>query len=231
MLKGTITDVPTASNDPLFILHHAFVDYILEMWIRRYHGDFKPPPGSQSAAKGHNYNDLIVPFLPLVQANEMLVESTELGWTYESLDGLDIDTSSCESWESEALIASNGSESFRQNRLRDMDLKQAMSMKLRPLYALVKTLFTLTLEPKFSSDQLMSNYHICMLTSEELVFQIPPNCDKLLFQNNLILPDVLTPFSWYSCSAKLEQPQTRHKQLKQNTFAYSKELYICTKVF
>ena len=91
MLIGTFTKVPIAANDPLFMSHHAFVDYILEMWIRRYHGEYQPPAGNNSAAKGHNYDDVIVPFLPIVRVHEMLVESTELGWTYESLDGLDLD--------------------------------------------------------------------------------------------------------------------------------------------
>ena len=91
MLEGTFTNVPIAANDPLFMSHHAFVDYILEMWIRRFHGEYQPPAGDNSAAKGHNYDDVIVPFLPIVHVHEMLIESTKLGWTYESLDGLDLD--------------------------------------------------------------------------------------------------------------------------------------------
>ena len=91
MLIGTFTNVPIAANDPLFMSHHAFVDYILEMWIRRFHGEYQPPAGNISAAKGHNHDDVIVPFLPIVRVHEMLVESTELGWTYESLYGLDLD--------------------------------------------------------------------------------------------------------------------------------------------
>ena len=91
MLVGTITNVPIAVNDPLFLSHHAFVDYILEMWIRRFHGEYQPPAGNNSAAKGHNHDDVIVPFLPIVRVHEMLVESNELGWTYESLYELDLD--------------------------------------------------------------------------------------------------------------------------------------------
>ena len=91
MLIGTFTNVPIAANDPLFMSHHAFVDYILEMWIRRFHGEYQPPAGNNSAAKGHNHDDVIVPFLPIFRVHEMLIESTELGWTYESLYGLDLD--------------------------------------------------------------------------------------------------------------------------------------------
>ena len=51
MMNGTMTDVPSASNDPFLTYHHVFVDYILEMWIRRHNGEFQPPPGNDPATK------------------------------------------------------------------------------------------------------------------------------------------------------------------------------------
>ena len=164
MINGTITDVPGASNDPLFILHHAFVDYILEMWIRRHHGEFKPAPDDISAAKGHNYNDIIVPFLPIVRAHEMLVESTVLGWTYESLDGLDIEEPDSEIAHSQQVM----------NKPNDTFTHQVLHED--------------------------TQYRICMLNSKHLVFQIPLDCNELLFPNNLVLPRLLVPLSWYKCS-------------------------------
>ena len=33
-LNGTMSDVALSPNDPIFIAHHAFVDYLYEIWIR-----------------------------------------------------------------------------------------------------------------------------------------------------------------------------------------------------
>ncbi|VDP94321.1 unnamed protein product [Echinostoma caproni] len=35
-LNGSWFDVSTSPNDPVFILHHAFVDKLFELWLRKY---------------------------------------------------------------------------------------------------------------------------------------------------------------------------------------------------
>ena len=91
MLLGVLSIVPLAANDPIFVNHHSMVDYLLEVWIRRYHGDYQPPPGSSRAHKGHNYNDSLVPFLPLYTTSYFLQESTQFGYTYDPLEGLEFE--------------------------------------------------------------------------------------------------------------------------------------------
>ena len=219
MINGTITDVPGSPNDPLFILHHGFVDYILEMWIRRYHGEFKPSPEDTSAAKGHNYNDLIVPFLPLVRAHEMLVQSTTLGWTYESLNGLDLEM-----------------KYYHVSDVPNPEMSQSKVQSANPEFSPTFVSDTI-LQPKFvdmwerisSSNSKPSNtfssqvvnkakqFNICMLNSKRLVFQVPMDCSKLLFPSNLVLPRLLVPLSWYKCS----QPNTE-------TDENANVLHVCT---
>ena len=222
MLNGTFTDVPTASNDPLFILHHAFVDYILEMWIRRYHGEFKPSPEDTSAAKGHNYNDLIVPFLPLVRAHEMLVESTTLGFTYESLNGLDIDSPDCElngTYHNDSIVIESdlpmaSKEMFSHHKNHGKSLP-ANNFKVPLTYH----------QYYYQQQQLNPGYHVCIIPAGEVSFQIPPNCDQVLFQRNLILPKILLPFSWYYCS--LQRLLSARSLLKTPDI---NQYYFCTKV-
>ena len=33
-LNGTMTPVPLSANDPIFLAHHVFVDYLLEIWMK-----------------------------------------------------------------------------------------------------------------------------------------------------------------------------------------------------
>lgn len=222
-MNGTITDVPIASNDPLFMLHHSFVDYILEVWIRRYHGDFKPSADDTTAAKGHNYNDVIVPFLPLVTAHEMLVESTTLGWTYESLDGLDLENKACELWLTKNSSDTNilypktaKSESyatkipeFLPGRKSDEQVIK-LTARVKEVPGTANKFFSIMSKPrnsnsremifKVSNDLSEPNHYACVLTSKELFFQIPKRCDELVFPSNLLLPENLTPLMWYGCS-------------------------------
>ena len=227
MMNGTMTDVPTASNDPVFPLHHAFVDYILEMWIRSHNGTFQPPPGDDIAAKGHNYNDIIVPFLPIYRVREMFVKSERLGWTYESLEGLDIDSFSCKLHEfdndSEVLYPDSSWTQLQEtlpesehgqntNRVKNMQSLQHLQESSTDS-AMKDKSSSITNKPQLPVESHVWNKNayyqqeiptksVCVFTSQELVFQIPSAaaCDKLTFQSSIILPSRLIPFSWYSCT-------------------------------
>ena len=77
--------VDSASNDPIFPLHHSFLDRIYEKWLRRYNKD-----GSVLyllyAPIGHNRHDLVVPFFPLYPHQQMVKKSFEFGYEYEYVD-------------------------------------------------------------------------------------------------------------------------------------------------
>ena len=77
--------VPSAANDPIFYLHHSFVDRILEKWLRK----FKKNASVLSkfdAPIGHNKNDVIVPLIPLYTHGEMFRKSLDFGYEYEDVD-------------------------------------------------------------------------------------------------------------------------------------------------
>ena len=89
-LGGHMRIVPSASNDPIFFLHHANVDRLFESWIRKFNGNL--PDYSMTASgghPGHNLNDYLVPFFPLRTNADMYKRSSELGFRYDMLQQTD----------------------------------------------------------------------------------------------------------------------------------------------
>ena len=83
-MGGHMRVVPTASNDPIFFLHHANIDRIFEAWLRKFKGnrpDYMPVSGGHP---GHNLRDYLVPFFPLKTNDDMYKVSSELGFTYDT---------------------------------------------------------------------------------------------------------------------------------------------------
>ena len=83
-MGGHMRVVPTASNDPIFFLHHANIDRIFEAWLRKFNGnrpDYMPVSGEHP---GHNLRDYLVPFFPLKTNDDMYKVSSELGFTYDT---------------------------------------------------------------------------------------------------------------------------------------------------
>ena len=75
-------DVPSASNDPIFHLHHAFVDRIYEKWLRKFKKD-SSVLSQFNAPLGHNRKDVIVPLFPVYTHEEMFRQSFDFGYEYE----------------------------------------------------------------------------------------------------------------------------------------------------
>ena len=83
--------VASASNDPIFFLHHANIDRLFESWLRKSGGN---PPSGYSMTEagghpGHNLNDYLVPFFPLKTNADMYKRSSELGFHYDMLQRTD----------------------------------------------------------------------------------------------------------------------------------------------
>ncbi|CAB3998065.1 tyrosinase-like, partial [Paramuricea clavata] len=78
-------DVPSASNDPIFHLHHSFVDRIYEKWLRKFEKD-SSVLSKFNAPLGHSKNDVIVPMFPVYTHKEMFRKSLDFGYEYEDVD-------------------------------------------------------------------------------------------------------------------------------------------------
>ena len=76
VVGGVMGDVPSASNDPIFPLHHSFVDRIYEKWLRKFN----------NAPIGHNKDDVIVPLDPVYTHQQMFKKSFEFDYDYDDVD-------------------------------------------------------------------------------------------------------------------------------------------------
>ncbi|KAM6985171.1 tyrosinase [Aplochiton taeniatus] len=83
-MNGSMSSVQGSANDPIFLLHHAFVDSIYEQWLRRHRPSPSQYPES-NAPIGHNRDYHMVPFFPLHRNREYFVSSKELGYEYSYL--------------------------------------------------------------------------------------------------------------------------------------------------
>ena len=85
MIGGMMGEVPTSSNDPIFILHHCFVDQIFEKWLRKYKKDASVLSAAE-APIGHNRVDVIVPMFPVYTHEELFSKSFSFGYDFEGVD-------------------------------------------------------------------------------------------------------------------------------------------------
>ncbi|THD27125.1 Tyrosinase [Fasciola hepatica] len=85
MIQGSMAGTATATNDPIFILHHAFIDKLYSMWYRKYR-----PPVTAYPAKGvrpgHAGDDFMVAIYPLARNSDMFVDTTALGYDHDDPD-------------------------------------------------------------------------------------------------------------------------------------------------
>ncbi|XP_020778725.1 tyrosinase-like [Boleophthalmus pectinirostris] len=83
-MNGSMSSVQGSANDPIFLLHHAFVDCIYEEWMRRHRPALSQYPES-NAPIGHNGGYFMAPFLPLHRNREFFISSKDLGYEYSHL--------------------------------------------------------------------------------------------------------------------------------------------------
>ena len=72
VVGGAMGDVSSASNDPIFALHHSFVARIYEKWFRKFN----------NAPIGHYKDDVIVP----LYHQQIFKKSFEFGYDYDDVD-------------------------------------------------------------------------------------------------------------------------------------------------
>uniref|UniRef100_A0A3Q2PRU3 Tyrosinase n=1 Tax=Fundulus heteroclitus TaxID=8078 RepID=A0A3Q2PRU3_FUNHE len=83
-MNGSMSSVQGSANDPIFLLHHAFVDSLYEQWLRRHTPSPSQYPESD-APIGHNGDYHMAPFIPLHRNKEYFISSKDLGYEYSYL--------------------------------------------------------------------------------------------------------------------------------------------------
>ncbi|CAH8540196.1 unnamed protein product [Dicrocoelium dendriticum] len=83
MIQGSMQSTATASNDPIFMLHHTTIDKIFSMWYRRHQPDFSAYP-NEAVRPGHKRDAFMIAFFPPVRNGEMFVDVNALGYDYEN---------------------------------------------------------------------------------------------------------------------------------------------------
>ncbi|XP_056409942.1 tyrosinase-like [Hyla sarda] len=83
---GTMAQVPISCNDPMFFFHHAFVDKIFNVFITT-RGLTKNSYPADNAIYGHGAYSCISPFHTCYRHRDMMVPSTQLGYTYSVFNG------------------------------------------------------------------------------------------------------------------------------------------------
>ena len=84
-LGGHMRVVPSASNEPIFFLHHANIDRIFEAWLRKFNGNRPLYTTISGDHPGRNPGDYLVPLFPLKTHAHMYTISSELGFSYDDM--------------------------------------------------------------------------------------------------------------------------------------------------
>ncbi|XP_018419180.1 PREDICTED: tyrosinase-like [Nanorana parkeri] len=85
-LGGTMSEVPISSNDPIFVLHHCFIDKIFEVWIRRHNAT--PDDYPENDQRGQGPNECSTPYFPCYRNKDFLRHSNNFGYTYSRYQGM-----------------------------------------------------------------------------------------------------------------------------------------------
>jgi hypothetical protein len=85
---GSMMMLETSASDPIFFMHHCYVDLIFEEWLRTWQPSVPGPNVApvSGAPAGHNLYDCLAPFFPLANHSPYFAQSTNVGYTYDVLD-------------------------------------------------------------------------------------------------------------------------------------------------
>jgi len=84
---GSMEMLEWSASDPIFFMHHCFVDLIFETWLRN-NNPAVPGPNTaptSGAPYGHNLYDCLGPFFPLMNNAYYFHQSTNFAYTYDVL--------------------------------------------------------------------------------------------------------------------------------------------------
>ena len=80
-MRSSNNDVAVSPNEPLFFLHHSFVDKIFDTWLRKTNADANALPSY--AQPGHAREDPVVPAFPRMLQKDFFKVSHDLGFLYD----------------------------------------------------------------------------------------------------------------------------------------------------
>uniref|UniRef100_A0A8C5PIA1 Tyrosinase copper-binding domain-containing protein n=1 Tax=Leptobrachium leishanense TaxID=445787 RepID=A0A8C5PIA1_9ANUR len=84
-IGGTMAQVPISANDPIFVLHHCFIDKIFEAWILKNKAVPRNYPDNKNP--GHGPRECATPFFPCFFNEATMRSSSMFGYTYSNLQG------------------------------------------------------------------------------------------------------------------------------------------------
>lgn len=82
MIDGSMCCSATATNDPIFLLHHAFVDKLFNFWLKLRRPKLEDFPNS-NVRPGHSRDSFLIGLMPLARSSDMFCESSLLGYEYD----------------------------------------------------------------------------------------------------------------------------------------------------
>ncbi|XP_075699901.1 tyrosinase-like [Rhinoderma darwinii] len=80
-IGGTMGQVPISANDPIFVLHHAYIDKLFEDWIQKNNASSDTYP--ENIHPGHEPRECAMPFFPCVTNKHLLQTSINYGYKYK----------------------------------------------------------------------------------------------------------------------------------------------------
>ncbi|XP_069805876.1 tyrosinase-like [Dendropsophus ebraccatus] len=83
---GTMSQVEISANDPMFLLHHCFVDKIFEQWLLRHNGT--PDNYPENGQLGQGPNECTTPYFPCYRNKDFLRSSSHMGYEYSVYKGM-----------------------------------------------------------------------------------------------------------------------------------------------
>ncbi|XP_069059727.1 tyrosinase-like [Pleurodeles waltl] len=81
-MGGSMTQSTLASNDPIFLLHHTFIDKIFDRWLVKYNGSSEMYP--KNNIFGHGPNEYIIPSMPPVRNKDYVQKAAIFGYEYSN---------------------------------------------------------------------------------------------------------------------------------------------------
>ncbi|KAL3317841.1 hypothetical protein Ciccas_003497 [Cichlidogyrus casuarinus] len=83
MIDGSMCCSSTATNDPIFILHHTFMDKLFAIWYMKHKPALEDFP-QKGVRPGHCRDCFMIGFIPPARNSDMFIDHRVLGYDYDN---------------------------------------------------------------------------------------------------------------------------------------------------